>query len=137
METKHITLIKKVFPESAWKKQFTHIDKDFYTYDAFIKSVAEFPAFCNETNRSDETLEDACKKELATFFAHATQETGHRDGDEVKDEWWRQGLYYREELNHHPYKSYAWGNDTKWPNVDDVKYYGRGPLQVSWNYNYG
>ena len=130
-------MIKEVFPESKWNEIFTHIN-DFFTYKDFIKSVAEFPAFCNETNNSDESLKDACKKELATFFAHVTQETGAREGDdEEKDEWWRQGLFYKEELHHDDYKSSEWGNDKKWPSKDDVQYYGRGPLQLSWNYNYG
>lgn len=24
-----------------------------------------------------------------------------------------------------------------WPPTDGMKYYGRGPFQLSWNYNYG
>ena len=134
LETDHIKRVKTIFPEADWNAQFTHIDA-LYTYKAFIKSVAEFPAFCNETQNAGESLDDACRRELATFFAHVTQETGNRKGEE--DTWWRQGLHYLKETIPHDYKSYEWGNDLKWPNVDGVQYYGRGPLQLSWNYNLG
>ena len=134
LDTDHIKRVKRIFPESDWKKQFTHINK-LYTYKEFIKSVAEFPAFCNETNNAGESKDDACRRELATFFAHVTQETGARKGK--KETWWRQGLYHLEETVHHDYKSYEWKNDQKWPNYDNVQYYGRGPLQLSWNYNLG
>ena len=134
MDTPHIVRVKKHFPESKWDEQFTHINK-FFTYNDFIKSVAEFPAFCNENNRDNKTLDETCKRELATFFAHVTQETGARKG--TKDTWWKQGLFYKEEVKPHDYKSYEYENDLKWPNVDGVQYYGRGPLQLSWNYNLG
>ena len=134
LETDHVKRVKKIFPETDWDAHFTRINS-LYTYDSFIHSVAEFPAFCNETNNAGESKDDACKRELATFFAHVTQETGNRYGEE--DTWWHQGLHYLEETVHHPYKSYEWKNDIKWPNVDDVQYYGRGPLQLSWNYNLG
>ena len=28
-------------------------------------------------------------------------------------------------------------SSTLWPPVDGVQYYGRGPFQLSWNFNYG
>jgi len=77
MSTPHINRIKKIFPKTSWESQFTEIDSKFFTYETFLQSVAEFPAFCNETN-VNEDLDVACKRELATFFAHVTQETGAR-----------------------------------------------------------
>ena len=42
----------------------------------------------------------------------------------------------REEINKSDYKSWNWSNNA-WPNQNGVQYYGRGPMQLSWNYNYG
>jgi chitinase len=33
--------------------------------------------------------------------------------------------------------SYCDPSNTQWPCAAGKKYYGRGPLQISWNYNYG
>lgn len=49
------------------------IADDIYTYDAFLQAAARFPKFCYE---GDDVL---CKHELATFFAHTTQEVGKGD----------------------------------------------------------
>ncbi|KAJ7540001.1 hypothetical protein O6H91_11G118100 [Diphasiastrum complanatum] len=44
------------------------------------------------------------------------------------------GLCYKEELNAAgPYCSPS----VEWPCASGKKYYGRGPMQLSWNYNYG
>ena len=80
------------------------------------------------------TDDDVCKRELAAMFAHWGQETGKRDPAE--GEFWTQALYYVREINKSDYKNYGWSNDA-WPNQAGVQYYGRGPLQLSWNYNYG
>ena len=34
-------------------------------------------------------------------------------------------------------RNYCDANNRQWPCVPGKKYYGRGPLQISWNYNYG
>ena len=52
-----------------------------YEYIDFLRAIAQFPAFCSEYDAaSDEPdLQDtdtACKRELATLFAHMTFETG-------------------------------------------------------------
>jgi len=41
-----------------------------YSYDAFLKAVAKYPAFCGEHNASKGfTAASACKREIAAFFA--------------------------------------------------------------------
>ncbi|CAI0548715.1 unnamed protein product [Linum tenue] len=55
--------------------------------------------------------DDDSRREIAAFFAHATHETGSKD--------------YCEEEN------------TQFPCNPSKGYYGRGPLQLSWNFNYG
>lgn len=36
-----------------------------------------------------------------------------------------------------PSKNYCDNTNTQWPCVAGEGYYGRGPIQLSWNYNYG
>lgn len=70
------------------------------------------------------------------MFAHWGQETGWRNP--AAGEFWTQGLYYVEEINKSDYKEYNFGSGpTPWPPQSGVQYFGRGPLQLSWNYNYG
>ena len=93
----NVKRVMNIFPESEWTTVFT-MANEIYTYENFLKGVAKFPAFCNETNLgSDWSLEDTCKRELSTLFAHWGQETGARSGDEST--WWTQALYYIEEIS--------------------------------------
>lgn len=69
------------------------------------------------------------KKELAAFFANIAHETRHGENGKYND-----GLMFIHENNISlPYVS---ENDT-YPPVAGKKYYGRGPLQLSYNGNYG
>ncbi|CAN1142546.1 Chitinase 5 [Linum perenne] len=52
----------------------------------------------------------ASKREIAAFFAHVTHETG---------------------------PTYCDPNAKQWPCAPGKQYFGRGPLQLTWNYNYG
>lgn len=58
-----------LFSEADWDDGFPLADP-IYTYDNFLKAVAKFPYFCNETNISGQSLDDACKRELSSIFAH-------------------------------------------------------------------
>jgi hypothetical protein len=69
------------------------------------------------------------KKELAAFFANAAHETRHGENGKYND-----GLMYTHELNTSlPYIA----ESDEYPPVKGQKYYGRGPLQLSYNGNYG
>ena len=69
--------IKSYIPDSAaWDAMFPK-RADLYTYESFLKAAAKYPAFCNENNISSNTVKQTCGRELATFFAHLTQETGY------------------------------------------------------------
>ena len=46
------------------------------------------------------------------------------------------GFCYINEING-PSKNYCDPSNTQWPCQAGKGYYGRGPLQISWNYNYG
>nr|QEL09537.1 class VII chitinase [Pinus banksiana] len=88
--------------------------KNFYTYDDFITAANAFSGF-GTTGTSDDN-----KRELAAFFANVAHETG--------------SLCYIEEINK---SDYCDSTNTQYPCVAGKQYYGRGPLQLTWNYNYG
>ncbi|KAI0503642.1 hypothetical protein KFK09_014576 [Dendrobium nobile] len=89
--------------------------KDFYTREAFLDAVDEYSSF------GQEGTEDDSKREIAAFFAHVTHETNY--------------FCYIEEVEKS--LSYCDTSYLEYPCVPGKKYYGRGPLQISWNYNYG
>ncbi|CAN1304090.1 Endochitinase At2g43590 [Linum perenne] len=90
--------------------------KSFYTREAFIQAARSYPSFGNRES----------KREVAAFFAHVTHETGHFV--------WCTEFCYVEEIER---GTYCDSSSTKYPCVSGKQYYGRGPLQLSWNYNYG
>ncbi|CAN1770034.1 Endochitinase At2g43590 [Linum perenne] len=89
--------------------------KTFYTRDAFLQATGSYPDFGNRGSETDS------KREIAAFFAHVTQETG--------------SLCYVEEINR-ARGTYCSPSST-YPCAPGKKYYGRGPIQLTWNYNYG
>ena len=88
--------MQSIFPASQWPVGFPQANS-VYTYVDFLKAVAKFPAFCKDNNISGNTLEQTCKRELSTIFAHWGQETGKGDPD--AGEFWTQGLFYVEEID--------------------------------------
>jgi len=69
------------------------------------------------------------KKELAAFFAHIAHETRHGVNGTYTD-----GLMLRHEDNT---SLDYYGESDEYPQVLGKKYYGRGPMQLSYNGNYG
>jgi len=65
---------------------------------------------------------DDRKREIAAMMAHMKQETG--------------GLTLAQEIDGAS-KDYCNDSDTYYPCSGGQGYFGRGPLQLSWNYNYG
>ncbi|XP_051133362.1 chitinase 4-like [Andrographis paniculata] len=90
--------------------------RTFYSRSAFLQALGSFPRFGTEGSPEN------AKREIAAFFAHVTHETGHMCSRVEKDGKSRD---YCDETNR------------QWPCVPGKGYYGRGPLQLSWNYNYG
>ncbi|XP_042478097.1 endochitinase EP3-like [Macadamia integrifolia] len=90
--------------------------KSFYTRAAFLSATNSYPSF-GTTGTTDDI-----KREIAAFFAHVTHETGH--------------FCYIEEINGASH-NYCDSSNTEYPCVSGKQYYGRGPLQLTWNYNYG
>lgn len=82
----------------------------FYTYSGLVNATASYTSFSNEGDLA------VRKREAAAFLANVSHETG--------------GLVYVEEINKADYCGGGCGC------ASGKRYYGRGPLQLSWNYNY-
>ena len=52
----NVQLVQSFFSQSDWNAGFPLADP-VYTYDNFLKAVSKFPAFCNESNFSNWSLE--------------------------------------------------------------------------------
>ncbi len=88
----------------------------FYTYSGLTAALSAYPDFAN--TGSDTTK----KQEAAAFLANVSHETG--------------GLVYIVEQNTANYPTYCdWSQSYGCP-AGQAAYYGRGPLQISWNFNY-
>ncbi|KAL8482838.1 hypothetical protein ACS0TY_025759 [Phlomoides rotata] len=92
--------------------------RGFYTRAAFLEAARSYPNFGAAGSADDS------KREIAAFFAHVTHETGH--------------MCFIEEING-PSKAanYCDKQDRQYPCKPGKGYYGRGPVQLSWNFNYG
>ncbi|GLT56567.1 hypothetical protein SLA2020_296010 [Shorea laevis] len=90
--------------------------KNFYSRDAFLEALNSYSQF-GRTGSTDDS-----KREIAAFFAHVTHETGH--------------FCYIEEIDGAS-KDYCDESNTQYPCNPNKGYYGRGPIQLSWNFNYG
>ncbi len=119
--------------ESSWNKLFPHRyalgtgGKEFYSFKALEIATAKFPDFLNEKE------DIARRRELAAFLANIAQETSG-GWAQAPGGYFTWGLFFIKEKSTNPY------NDTskhRYPGVVGKAYVGRGPAQLSWNYNYG
>ncbi|MEF9915582.1 chitinase [Streptomyces sp. P5-A9] len=88
----------------------------FYTYRGLVSAVSAYPAFANT---GSDTLK---KQEAAAFLANVSHETG--------------GLAHVVEQNTANYSHYCDGTKPYGCPAGQDAYYGRGPIQLSWNVNY-
>jgi predicted chitinase len=88
-----------------------------YSYEGLVIATQQYPSFCNQG--SDEQR----KREAAAFLANIAHETGN--------------LQYIEEQNQENWPHYCDPNNNTYPCAPGKTYQGRGPIQLSWNYNYG
>ncbi|MFI5618034.1 chitinase [Streptomyces sp. NPDC051567] len=88
----------------------------FYTYKGLTDALGAYPAFA--TSGSDTVK----KREAAAFLANVSHETG--------------GLKYVVEQNTANYSHYCDKSQSYGCPAGTSAYYGRGPLQLSWNFNY-
>jgi predicted chitinase len=101
-----------VVSETQFNQMFPH-RSSFYTYQGLVSTAQAYGAFANS---SDVTLR---KREAAAFLANV----GHETGD----------LVYIEEINKGTYCSPSSCGGCP---AGAAQYYGRGPIQLTWNCNY-
>jgi chitinase len=88
----------------------------FYSYSGLTAAMAAFPAFART---GSDTIR---KQEAAAFLANVNHETG--------------GLVHIVEQNTSNYPHYCDASQPYGCPAGQAAYYGRGPIQLSWNFNY-
>ena len=86
----------------------------FYTYQGLVTAANFYSAFAGTGTT------DTRKREAAAALANFNHETG--------------GLWYITEIAKN---TYCDSTNTQYPCAAGKQYYGRGPIQISWNFNYG
>jgi predicted chitinase/chitodextrinase len=88
----------------------------FYTYAGLVDAMKKYPAF---TGTGSDTVK---KQEAAAFLANVGHETG--------------GLVYVDEINQANWPTYCDRSQPYGCPAGQSAYHGRGPIQLSWNFNY-
>ena len=104
---------EELFPNRLGRGRQSH-ERDFYSFAAFKAATQHYPRFLREGTEAQR------RRELAAFLTHFAQETGH-------------GRFIRQITVPHDYAV----PHRDYPPVEGKRYYGRGPIQLSYNYNYG
>lgn len=134
------TPLTQLLTEKEWEELFPNRfgrgakplkpdNTDFYSFKAFVTAARLFPGFLS----GDEVTQ---KRELAAFLANIAQETSGGWAT-APGGYFKWGLYYVTELQTKTKSRYVDASDKKYPPVKGKSYIGRGPKQLSWNYNYG
>lgn len=125
----------ELLTRSQFEQMFPHRN-ELFSYDVLKSAAGYYDRFLNEGTSEQR------KRELAAFLANISHETtggwGSYDLGSARYTW---GLHFIEEIgcesgactgycdaNNPSYGSYCSTGNT---------YHGRGPMQLSWNYNYG
>jgi predicted chitinase len=103
-----------VVTKAQYNKMFPH-HKKLYTYKGLVKAIKAFPDFAHTGDAKTR------KREAAAFLANVSHETS--------------GLIYINEQNKAAWPTYCADEPYGCP-AGQSAYHGRGPLQISWNYNY-
>ena len=104
-----------IVTEAQFNQMFPNRNS-FYTYAGLVAAMSSYQAIFNS---GTDTIK---KQEAAAFLANVNHETG--------------GLQYIREINQANWSHYCQAGG-QYPCASDQQYYGRGPIQLSWNYNYG
>lgn len=104
-----------IVTEAQFNEMFPN-RSSFYTYAGLLQALSAYPAMFN-------TGGDVIRRqEAAAFLANVNHETG--------------GLQHVREINQANWPYYC-QSSREYPCAPGQQYYGRGPIQLSWNYNYG
>lgn len=146
----NVQLVMSILPEAKWndvtslfaQNETGPVDLPSFSYANFLRSVARMPYFCGEAGTFP-SIQEACQREIASFFAHGAQETGAHDASMSMPEW-KQGFAFIREGNSYDsnvaYDPGTVGSPAKCvapflcPKTSH--YYGRGIKQLTHFYNY-
>lgn len=128
-----LTRRDKTTNESKVIRVDQHFNADWNQSKPIVTQGVDYGTFANEGN------EITKKRELAAFLANIAQETtgGWDTAPGGRYAW---GLHFREEVGYGTPGAplaYRDENNTSYPPAPGKSYHGRGPIQLSWNYNYG
>ncbi|GAB3998489.1 hypothetical protein GCM10029992_24450 [Glycomyces albus] len=104
-----------IVTESQFNQMFPSRNS-FYTYQGLVEATSSYPGF---TNTGGDTVQ---RQEAAAFLANVSHETG--------------GLVHIVEQNTANYPHYCDSGQPYGCPAGQAAYYGRGPIQLSWNFNY-
>ncbi|AWI28314.1 glycoside hydrolase family 19 protein [Streptomyces tirandamycinicus] len=104
-----------VVSEAQFNQMFPNRNA-FYTYSGLTSAMSAYPAFAKT---GSDTVR---KQEAAAFLANVAHETG--------------GLVHIVEQNTANYPHYCDRSQPYGCPAGQAAYYGRGPIQLSWNFNY-
>ncbi|WP_424217402.1 glycoside hydrolase family 19 protein (plasmid) [Streptomyces sp. BI20] len=104
-----------VVSEAQFNQMFPNRNP-FYTYQGLVSALSAYPGFAKT---GDDTTR---KREAAAFLANVNHETG--------------GLVHIVEQNTANYPHYCDSTQPYGCPAGQAAYYGRGPIQLSWNFNY-
>lgn len=120
-----------LLPADLFAEMFPQRDP-LYSHAALLAAAAEYPAFAGEGGP------DERRRELAAFLANIGHETtgGWPDAPGGPYAW---GLYFTQEVGCEggACVGYCDAGNVEHPCAPGKTYHGRGPIQLSWNYNYG
>jgi len=133
------TALTSFLTEAKWNELFPnrygHTSKnlkdtpDFYSFKSFVTAARCFPEFLSGSP-------DIQKRELAAFLANIAQETSGGWAN-APGGYFKWGLCFVDEIEDSTKNMYADYTKKNYPPVSGKSYSGRGPKQLSWNYNYG
>ncbi|TMW57798.1 hypothetical protein Poli38472_014401 [Pythium oligandrum] len=109
------TGISRYMTEAQFKSVFPNAIA-LYTFKGLVNATKKYPAFANSNDATKN------KRELAAFLAQTAHES-----DNFKA---------AEEYNHASYPVSQYCNPSQVKCASGKRYHGRGPIQLSWNYNY-
>jgi basic endochitinase B len=119
--------IGMLLSKEQYQRLFPH-HNPIYTYESLAKAVKSFPMFVNEGDLTDR------KRELIAFLANVAHETANS-----QDSSYAWGLYFTEEqaCRQGNCPQYNVSGTSNFKPAIGKSYYGRGPIQLSYAYNYG
>jgi predicted chitinase/chitodextrinase len=104
-----------VVSESQFDQMFPSRNS-FYAYSGLVAALSAYPGFATTGSATTQ------KQEAAAFLANVSHETGH--------------LVYVVEQDTSDYSHYCDYSQPYGCPAGQSAYYGRGPIQLSWNFNY-